>query len=152
MTLSALPSTGEGAVYFEVHSPGVYRDLFGTLHAFDPLDQQMPLSLSLPAKVGGRVARRSSHLVCVAPGLLRPQRHQPVPQARDADCTVELGAAALHQALGDQEDPTLWPPCSAELTAVCTCSEAPSTTALLAMLSRRDKRASPPPPPPPPAS
>ena len=41
-----------GGVYFEVHTPGVYRDLFGTLQAFDPLDQQMPLALSLPAKVG----------------------------------------------------------------------------------------------------
>uniref|UniRef100_A0A8C3HUX7 F-box protein 24 n=1 Tax=Chrysemys picta bellii TaxID=8478 RepID=A0A8C3HUX7_CHRPI len=40
-----------GAVYFEVHAPGVYRDLFGTLHAFDPLDLQMPLALGLPAKV-----------------------------------------------------------------------------------------------------
>ncbi|GAB5582740.1 F-box only protein 24 isoform X2 [Prionailurus iriomotensis] len=30
---------------------GVYRDLFGTLQAFDPLDQQMPLALSLPAKI-----------------------------------------------------------------------------------------------------
>uniref|UniRef100_A0ACB8EXB2 F-box only protein 24 n=1 Tax=Sphaerodactylus townsendi TaxID=933632 RepID=A0ACB8EXB2_9SAUR len=48
---SAVYLTDEGAVYFEVHSPGVYRDLFGTLHAFDPLDQQMPLALSLPAKV-----------------------------------------------------------------------------------------------------
>ncbi|XP_077171999.1 F-box only protein 24 isoform X3 [Paroedura picta] len=48
---SALYLTDDGAVYFEVHSPGVYRDLFGTLHAFDPLDQQMPLALSLPAKV-----------------------------------------------------------------------------------------------------
>uniref|UniRef100_H0V716 F-box protein 24 n=1 Tax=Cavia porcellus TaxID=10141 RepID=H0V716_CAVPO len=41
----------QGGVYFEVHTPGVYRDLFGTLQAFDPLDQQMPLALSLPAKV-----------------------------------------------------------------------------------------------------
>ncbi|XP_044273081.1 F-box only protein 24 [Varanus komodoensis] len=48
---SAAYLTDEGTVYFEVHSPGVYRDLFGTLHAFDPLDQQMPLALSLPAKV-----------------------------------------------------------------------------------------------------
>ncbi|XP_053217828.1 F-box only protein 24 isoform X3 [Podarcis raffonei] len=48
---SAVYLTDEGTVYFEVHSPGVYRDLFGTLHAFDPLDQQMPLALSLPAKV-----------------------------------------------------------------------------------------------------
>ncbi|XP_072497490.1 F-box only protein 24 isoform X2 [Notamacropus eugenii] len=43
--------TDQGGVYFEVHTPGVYRDLFGTLHAFDPLDQQMPLALSLPAKI-----------------------------------------------------------------------------------------------------
>lgn len=42
----------QGGVYFEVHTPGVYRDLFGTLQAFDPLDQQMPLAVSLPAKVG----------------------------------------------------------------------------------------------------
>ena len=49
-----LPTADEGTVYFEVHSPGVYRDLFGTLHAFDPLDQQMPLAVSLPAKVTGR--------------------------------------------------------------------------------------------------
>uniref|UniRef100_A0A8C0D4M9 F-box protein 24 n=1 Tax=Balaenoptera musculus TaxID=9771 RepID=A0A8C0D4M9_BALMU len=41
----------QGGVYFEVHTPGVYRDLFGTLQAFDPTDQQMPLALSLPAKV-----------------------------------------------------------------------------------------------------
>uniref|UniRef100_A0A9L0RSR3 F-box protein 24 n=1 Tax=Equus caballus TaxID=9796 RepID=A0A9L0RSR3_HORSE len=43
--------TDQGGVYFEVHTPGVYRDLFGTLQAFDPLDQQMPLALSLPAKI-----------------------------------------------------------------------------------------------------
>ncbi|KAK1344954.1 hypothetical protein QTO34_013658, partial [Cnephaeus nilssonii] len=48
---STLYITDEGGVYFEVHTPGVYRDLFGTLQAFDPLDQQMPLALSLPAKV-----------------------------------------------------------------------------------------------------
>ncbi|KAM6156690.1 F-box only protein 24 [Erethizon dorsatum] len=48
---SALYITDQGGVYFEVHTPGVYRDLFGTLQAFDPLDQQMPLALSLPAKV-----------------------------------------------------------------------------------------------------
>lgn len=51
---ASLPTPDEGTVYFEVHSPGVYRDLFGTLHAFDPLDQQMPLALSLPAKVTRR--------------------------------------------------------------------------------------------------
>ncbi|XP_075764564.1 F-box only protein 24 isoform X2 [Pelodiscus sinensis] len=48
---SAAYLTDKGAVYFEVHAPGVYRDLFGTLHAFDPLDLQMPLALALPAKV-----------------------------------------------------------------------------------------------------
>ncbi|XP_036910816.1 F-box only protein 24 isoform X2 [Sturnira hondurensis] len=48
---STLYITDQGGVYFEVHTPGVYRDLFGTLQAFDPLDQQMPLALSLPAKV-----------------------------------------------------------------------------------------------------
>ncbi|XP_075764565.1 F-box only protein 24 isoform X3 [Pelodiscus sinensis] len=48
---SLLLLTDKGAVYFEVHAPGVYRDLFGTLHAFDPLDLQMPLALALPAKV-----------------------------------------------------------------------------------------------------
>ncbi|XP_036622460.1 F-box only protein 24 isoform X1 [Trichosurus vulpecula] len=48
---STLYITDQGGVYFEVHTPGVYRDLFGTLHAFDPLDQQMPLALSLPAKI-----------------------------------------------------------------------------------------------------
>nr|KAF6489434.1 F-box protein 24 [Molossus molossus] len=48
---STLYITNEGGVYFEVHTPGVYRDLFGTLQAFDPLDQQMPLALSLPAKI-----------------------------------------------------------------------------------------------------
>uniref|UniRef100_A0A8C8RLZ3 F-box protein 24 n=1 Tax=Pelusios castaneus TaxID=367368 RepID=A0A8C8RLZ3_9SAUR len=48
---SAAYLTDKGAVYFEVHAPGVYRDLFGTLHAFDPLDVQMPLALSLPAKI-----------------------------------------------------------------------------------------------------
>ncbi|XP_028912150.1 F-box only protein 24 isoform X2 [Ornithorhynchus anatinus] len=41
----------QGGAYFEVHTPGVYRDLFGSLHAFDPLDQEMPLALALPAKV-----------------------------------------------------------------------------------------------------
>nr|XP_023511121.1 F-box only protein 24 isoform X7 [Equus caballus] len=46
--------TDQGGVYFEVHTPGVYRDLFGTLQAFDPLDQQMPLALSLPAKGNNR--------------------------------------------------------------------------------------------------
>ncbi|KAM9056558.1 F-box only protein 24 isoform 3-T4 [Megaptera novaeangliae] len=48
---STLYITDQGGVYFEVHTPGVYRDLFGTLQAFDPTDQQMPLALSLPAKV-----------------------------------------------------------------------------------------------------
>ncbi|XP_010607724.1 F-box only protein 24 isoform X2 [Fukomys damarensis] len=48
---SALYITDQGAVYFEVHTPGVYRDLFGTLQAFDPLDQQMPLAVSVPTKV-----------------------------------------------------------------------------------------------------
>ncbi|XP_075831980.1 F-box only protein 24 [Microtus pennsylvanicus] len=48
---STLYITDQGGVYFEVHTPGVYRDLFGTLQAFDPLDHQMPLALSLPAKV-----------------------------------------------------------------------------------------------------
>ncbi|XP_059933810.1 F-box only protein 24 isoform X1 [Mesoplodon densirostris] len=48
---STLYITDQGGVYFEVHTPGVYRDLFGTLQAFDPVDQQMPLALSLPAKV-----------------------------------------------------------------------------------------------------
>ncbi|XP_033048087.1 F-box only protein 24 isoform X5 [Trachypithecus francoisi] len=48
---STLYVTDQGGVYFEVHTPGVYRDLFGTLQAFDPLDQQMPLALSLPAKI-----------------------------------------------------------------------------------------------------
>lgn len=48
----------QGGVYFEVHTPGVYRDLFGTLQAFDPLDHQMPLALSLPAKVGCRHGQR----------------------------------------------------------------------------------------------
>ncbi|XP_064408899.1 F-box only protein 24 [Latimeria chalumnae] len=43
--------TDSGSVYFEVHTAGVYRDLFGTLHAFDSLDQQMPLALSLPSKI-----------------------------------------------------------------------------------------------------
>uniref|UniRef100_A0A6I8MZ18 F-box protein 24 n=1 Tax=Ornithorhynchus anatinus TaxID=9258 RepID=A0A6I8MZ18_ORNAN len=41
----------QGGAYFEVHTPGVYRDLFGSLHAFDPLDQEMPLALALPAKI-----------------------------------------------------------------------------------------------------
>ncbi|XP_074839002.1 F-box only protein 24 [Carettochelys insculpta] len=45
------PLPDQGAVYLEVHAPGVYRDLFGTLHAFDPLDLQTPLALALPAKV-----------------------------------------------------------------------------------------------------
>ncbi|KAK2492515.1 hypothetical protein MC885_001680 [Smutsia gigantea] len=48
---STLYITDQGGVYFEVHTPGVYRDLFGTLQAFDPLDQQMPLALLLPAKI-----------------------------------------------------------------------------------------------------
>ncbi|MBW01984.1 F-box only protein 24, partial [Eschrichtius robustus] len=48
---STLYITDQGGVYFEVHTPGVYRDLFGTLQAFDSTDQQMPLALSLPAKV-----------------------------------------------------------------------------------------------------
>ncbi|XP_029077557.1 F-box only protein 24 [Monodon monoceros] len=48
---STLYITDQGGVYFEVHTPGVYRDLFGTLEAFDPTYQQMPLPVSLPAKV-----------------------------------------------------------------------------------------------------
>ncbi|KAF4015882.1 hypothetical protein G4228_007242 [Cervus hanglu yarkandensis] len=59
---STLYITDQGGVYFEVHTPGVYRDLFGTLHAFDPLDQQMPLALSLPAKV--RYLQRPIALWC----------------------------------------------------------------------------------------
>ena len=56
----------QGGVYFEVHTPGVYRDLFGTLQAFDPLDQQMPLALSLPAKVG---SSGGQGLVCTPSSL-----------------------------------------------------------------------------------
>ncbi|MGH0179306.1 UNVERIFIED_CONTAM: hypothetical protein FKN15_001257 [Acipenser sinensis] len=48
---SVLYVTDAGGVYFEVHTAGVYRDLFGTLHAFDPIDLQMPLALPLPSKV-----------------------------------------------------------------------------------------------------
>ncbi|XP_075703458.1 F-box only protein 24 isoform X2 [Rhinoderma darwinii] len=48
---SVLYITDGGAVYLEVHSPTVYRDLFGTLQGFDPLDTQMPLEISLPSKV-----------------------------------------------------------------------------------------------------
>ncbi|XP_059832331.1 F-box only protein 24-like, partial [Hypanus sabinus] len=48
---SALYITDSGAVYLEVHTAGVYRDLFGTLHAFDPFDQQIPLALALSSKV-----------------------------------------------------------------------------------------------------
>ncbi|XP_030043992.1 F-box only protein 24 [Microcaecilia unicolor] len=48
---SVIYITDLGAVYFEVHTAGVYRDLFGTLHAFDPLDLQMPLALSLSSKI-----------------------------------------------------------------------------------------------------
>ncbi|XP_041034662.1 F-box only protein 24-like [Carcharodon carcharias] len=48
---SALYITDSGAVYLEVHTAGVYRDLFGTLHAFDPFDQQIPLALALCSKV-----------------------------------------------------------------------------------------------------
>ncbi|XP_078063077.1 F-box only protein 24-like, partial [Mustelus asterias] len=47
---SALYITDAGAVYLEVHTAGVYRDLFGTLHAFDPFDQQIPLALALSSK------------------------------------------------------------------------------------------------------
>ncbi|XP_072350316.1 F-box only protein 24-like isoform X4 [Scyliorhinus torazame] len=48
---SLLLLTDSGAVYLEVHTAGVYRDLFGTLHAFDPFDQQIPLALALSSKV-----------------------------------------------------------------------------------------------------
>ncbi|XP_069501265.1 F-box only protein 24 isoform X1 [Ambystoma mexicanum] len=48
---SVIYITDLGVVYFEVHAAGVYRDLFGTLHAFDPLDLQMPLALSLTSKI-----------------------------------------------------------------------------------------------------
>nr|XP_033779278.1 F-box only protein 24 [Geotrypetes seraphini] len=48
---SVIYITDQGAVYFEVHTAGVYRNLFGTLHAFDPWDLQMPLTLSLSSKI-----------------------------------------------------------------------------------------------------
>ncbi|XP_030634979.1 F-box only protein 24-like [Chanos chanos] len=48
---SALYVTVEGAVYIEVHSAGVYRQLFGTQQGFDRNDVHSPLPLSLPYKV-----------------------------------------------------------------------------------------------------
>ncbi|XP_069775892.1 F-box only protein 24-like [Narcine bancroftii] len=48
---SALYITDSGAIYLELHTAGVYRDLFGTLHAFDPFDQHIPLALALSSKV-----------------------------------------------------------------------------------------------------
>ncbi|KAM8972702.1 F-box only protein 24 [Pelodytes ibericus] len=43
--------TDVGTIYLEIHSQALYRDLFGTLQAFDSLDPQMPLELSMPSKV-----------------------------------------------------------------------------------------------------
>ncbi|XP_063786789.1 F-box only protein 24 isoform X2 [Pseudophryne corroboree] len=48
---SVIYITDLGAVYLEVYSPAVYRDLFGTLQGFDVRDQQMPLTIPLPSKV-----------------------------------------------------------------------------------------------------
>ncbi|KAM4677987.1 F-box only protein 24 [Discoglossus pictus] len=48
---SVIYVTDLGTVYLEVHTPGIYRDLFGTLQAFDSLDPQMPLALSLTSKI-----------------------------------------------------------------------------------------------------
>ncbi|XP_069501282.1 F-box only protein 24 isoform X4 [Ambystoma mexicanum] len=59
---SVIYITDLGVVYFEVHAAGVYRDLFGTLHAFDPLDLQMPLALSLTSKV--RYLKRPIDIWC----------------------------------------------------------------------------------------
>uniref|UniRef100_A0A8C8C6Q8 F-box domain-containing protein n=2 Tax=Oncorhynchus tshawytscha TaxID=74940 RepID=A0A8C8C6Q8_ONCTS len=48
---SILYLTGEGSVYLEVHSVGVYRQFIGTQQGYDPHDIHTPLPLSLPYKV-----------------------------------------------------------------------------------------------------
>ncbi|XP_069042785.1 F-box only protein 24 isoform X1 [Lepisosteus oculatus] len=48
---SALYLTACGSVYLELHSAGLYRQLFGTMQGFDHSDTQAPLALSLPSKV-----------------------------------------------------------------------------------------------------
>ncbi|CAB1351880.1 unnamed protein product [Coregonus sp. 'balchen'] len=48
---SVLCLTGEGSVYLEVHSAGVYRQFFGTQQGYNPHDIHTPLPLSLPYKV-----------------------------------------------------------------------------------------------------
>nr|XP_023995382.1 LOW QUALITY PROTEIN: F-box only protein 24 [Salvelinus alpinus] len=48
---SVLYLTGEGSVYLEVHSVGVYRQFIGTQQGYDPHDIHTPLPLSLPYKV-----------------------------------------------------------------------------------------------------
>ncbi|XP_031441376.1 F-box only protein 24 [Clupea harengus] len=48
---SALYLTTEGTVYIEVHSAGVYRQLFGSNVGFDPQDIHVPMPLSIPNKV-----------------------------------------------------------------------------------------------------
>ncbi|XP_045577431.1 F-box only protein 24 [Salmo salar] len=48
---SVLYLTGEGSVYLEVHSVGVYRQFIGTQQGYDPHNIHTPLPLSLPYKV-----------------------------------------------------------------------------------------------------
>ncbi|KAJ8008025.1 hypothetical protein DPEC_G00100450 [Dallia pectoralis] len=48
---STLYLTGEGSAYLEAHSPGVYRQLFGTNLGYAPQDTHTPLPLLLPYKV-----------------------------------------------------------------------------------------------------
>ncbi|KAM6949591.1 F-box only protein 24-like [Aplochiton taeniatus] len=43
--------SGEGTVFLEVHTAGVYRQLFGTLDGFDPHDLNTTVPLPLPYKV-----------------------------------------------------------------------------------------------------
>ncbi|XP_062373237.1 F-box only protein 24-like [Sardina pilchardus] len=48
---SALYLTSEGAVYIEVHTAGVHRQLFGVNAGFDPHDIHVPMPISMPNKV-----------------------------------------------------------------------------------------------------
>ncbi|XP_053414023.1 F-box only protein 24 isoform X3 [Nycticebus coucang] len=100
---STLYITDQGGVYFEVHTPGVYRDLFGTLQAFDPLDQQMPLALSLPAKVPLCACSLCSTRECLY--MLSSHDIEHHPSYRDLPANRVVGTPEPSLGAGAPQDP-----------------------------------------------
>ncbi|KAM4037172.1 F-box only protein 24 [Anomaloglossus baeobatrachus] len=48
---SVLYITDHGTAFMEVHTPAIFRDLFGTVHDFDSRETQKPQPITLPTKV-----------------------------------------------------------------------------------------------------